>query len=81
MLDRQAGEIDFTALWEDLGSITVPVQLLVGDRSPVVDEDDKRRFAEHQPDADIITVADAGHSIQGDQPLELARLVEDFLRR
>ena len=76
-----AAEIDFAAMWDELASIRVPIQLVVGDRSPVVDEDDKARFAEHQPEADIITVADAGHSIQGDQPVELARLIEAFLDR
>jgi pimeloyl-ACP methyl ester carboxylesterase len=80
-LEDGAAEIDFAAMWDELASIRVPIQLVVGDRSPVVDEDDKARFAEHQPDADIITVADAGHSIQGDQPVELARLIEAFLHR
>jgi esterase len=80
-LEDGAAEIDFAAMWDELASIRVPIQLVVGDRSPVVDEDDKARFAEHQPEADIITVADAGHSIQGDQPVELARLIEAFLHR
>jgi pimeloyl-ACP methyl ester carboxylesterase len=31
-----------------------------------------------QPDAQVARVADAGHSIQGDQPVELARLIDDF---
>ena len=71
--------VDFATMWDDLASITMPLQLLVGDRSPVVDDVDKAAFAQRQPAADIITVADAGHSIQGDQPVELARLVERFL--
>jgi pimeloyl-ACP methyl ester carboxylesterase len=79
-LDDEAPAVDFAAMWDDLGSIDVPVQLVVGDRSPVVDGDDRARFAERQPDAQIITVAEAGHSIQGDQPVELARLIERFLR-
>lgn len=74
-----APSVDFGALWDDLASIEVPIQLLVGDRSPVVDEADRARFAESQPDAAIITVADAGHSIQGDQPIEMARLIDSFL--
>lgn len=78
-LEDGAAEIDFAAMWDELASIRVPIQLVVGDRSPVVDDDDKARFAEHQPDAEIITVADAGHSIQGDQPVELARIIEAFL--
>jgi pimeloyl-ACP methyl ester carboxylesterase len=36
-------------------------------------------FAERQPDAAIVTVADAGHSIQGDQPLVLAEHLDRFL--
>lgn len=76
---RRDGDLDFAALWDDLAKIEVPVRLVVGDRSPVVDDDDKASFADRQPEAAIITVADAGHSIQGDQPLELARLIEDFL--
>lgn len=71
--------LDFATMWDDLASIDVPVRLLVGDRSPVVDDTDKDMFAERQPDAEIITVADAGHSIQGDQPVELARQVKAFL--
>ena len=79
MIERRDGDIDFSSQWDDLGSVTVPIQLVVGDRSPVVDDDDKAMFIERQPGAVITTVADAGHSIQGDQPLELARLVEAFL--
>jgi pimeloyl-ACP methyl ester carboxylesterase len=71
--------IDFAAMWDDLASIEVPVQLVVGDRSPVVDDDDKARFRASQPDAEIVTVAEAGHSIQGDQPIELARLIGEFV--
>ena len=76
--DGGAG-VDFAALWDDLAALEMPIQLLVGDRSPVVDDADKAAFAERQPTADIITVADAGHSIQGDQPVELARLIDRFL--
>lgn len=79
MVERRDADLDFSQLWDDLASIAVPVQLVVGDRSPVVDEDDQANFRERQPDAEIIEVADAGHSIQGDQPLELARLIEAFL--
>lgn len=77
--ERRAADLDFDQYWDDLATITVPVRLLVGDRSTVVDENDQAAFAERQPGAEIITVADAGHSIQGDQPLELARLIEGFL--
>ncbi len=80
MIERRDSDLDFSQLWDDLATIDVPIQLVVGDRSPVVDADDQASFRERQPDAEIITVADAGHSIQGDQPVELAHLVEAFLR-
>ena len=78
---EDAATVDFDAMWDDLATVEVPVQLVVGDRSPVVDEEDQARFRRCQPDAEIITVADAGHSIQGDQPVELARLIVEFLER
>lgn len=77
--DGDRPRVDFAAMWDDIGAITVPLQLIVGDRSPVVDEADKAEFARRAPDAPIIEVADAGHSIQGDQPIELARLIDAFL--
>lgn len=73
------GALDFEALWADLAAVEVPMQLVCGDRSPVVDDADRDRFAASQPDAEIVTVADAGHSIQGDQPLELARIIGAFV--
>ncbi len=79
MVERHDGDFDFSRLWDDLATIEVPLQLVVGDLSPVVDEDDQATFRARQPGARIVTVADAGHSIQGDQPLEFARLVESFL--
>jgi len=73
------GGLDFAALWDDLGAIRAPILLLLGDRSTVVDEDDVARFRERQPDAEIVTIEDAGHSIQGDQPLVLAEHLDRFV--
>ena len=79
----QDGEvnIDFGDLWDDVAAIDVPILLLLGDRSPVVDEADVAMFVERQPDAEVITVQDAGHSIQGDQPLVLADHLDRLLDR
>lgn len=73
--------VDFGDLWDDVAAIDVPILLLLGDRSPVVDEADVAMFRERQPDADVITVEDAGHSIQGDQPLVLADHLDRLLDR
>lgn len=79
LAEGQQADIDFAAMWDDLATVQVPVMLVLGDRSPVVDDADRAMFAERQPTAEIVTVADAGHSIQGDQPLVLAEHLTRFL--
>ena len=69
---------DFQALWDALEAIPVPVLLTRGGRSPVVDDDDVAEFRRRRPDDRVIVVEDAGHSIQGDQPLELASIIDEF---
>jgi pimeloyl-ACP methyl ester carboxylesterase len=81
LAEGQRADLDFAAMWDDLAAVGVPLLLLLGDRSPVVDETDREMFAERQPDAEIVTVTDAGHSIQGDQPLVLAEHLDRFLDR
>ncbi len=66
-------------LWDDLSRITVPVALYRGAISPVVDDDDVAELLRRQPDADVVVVDGAGHSIQGDRPVELARLIDAFI--
>jgi pimeloyl-ACP methyl ester carboxylesterase len=70
---------DFQVLWETLQSIPVPVQLVRGSRSPVVDDDDVAEFRRRRPGDGVVVVEDAGHSIQGDQPLRLASILADYL--
>jgi pimeloyl-ACP methyl ester carboxylesterase len=65
--------------WDALESIPVPVLLARGSRSPVVDDDDEAEFRRRRPSDTVIVVEDAGHSIQGDQPIELARIIEGFV--
>jgi pimeloyl-ACP methyl ester carboxylesterase len=64
-------------LWERLGSLTMPVALLRGMAAgSVVDDADEAELLRRLPEATVVHVFDAGHSIQGDQPLELARLLQ-----
>ena len=60
--------------------LEVPL-LLVRGMAPgsVVDDDDEAELLRRQPDAQVARVEGAGHSIQGDQPVELARLIDDFV--
>jgi pimeloyl-ACP methyl ester carboxylesterase len=71
---------DFGPLWDDVAAIKVPVMLLRGALSDVVDDADQAEFLRRCSHARIETVEGAGHSIQGDQPLALAALIQDFLR-
>jgi pimeloyl-ACP methyl ester carboxylesterase len=74
------GSPDFTAMWDELASIEVPITLWRGARSGVVDDADVERFLSMQPTATVIVVDGAGHSVQGDRPVELARSIEAMLR-
>ena len=59
-------------LWDDVGATTLPYLLLRGGNSPVVDDADVAELLRRRPDAVVEVVDGAGHSIQGDRPLELA---------
>jgi pimeloyl-ACP methyl ester carboxylesterase len=76
-----AGEpMDFSPLWDDVSAVRAPLMLLRGSLSPVVDDDDVAEVLRRQPTARVEVVEGAGHSIQGDRPLELAALLTDFVR-
>ena len=70
---------DFSALWEDLSSLTMPLLLVRGRLSPVVDDADVDELQRRQPGARVEVVDGAGHSIQGDRPVELATVLEQFV--
>lgn len=66
-------------LGEVLGRITVPVLLARGMRpSSVLRDDDEARLLRLLPDAEVVHFTDAGHSIQGDMPVELAAAIQRF---
>jgi pimeloyl-ACP methyl ester carboxylesterase len=72
---------DFATLWDDVSKLAVPLMLVRGGESGVVGDEDVAALRGRQPDVRIETVEGAGHSIQGDRPVELARLLADFLER
>ncbi|HQT99706.1 MAG TPA: alpha/beta hydrolase [Acidimicrobiales bacterium] len=63
-------------LWATIGELSMPVTLLraMGPGS-VVDDEDEAKLLEVAPEARVVHVARSGHSIQGDQPLEMAALL------
>jgi pimeloyl-ACP methyl ester carboxylesterase len=71
---------DFAALWDAVSGLTVPVMLVRGMLpQSVIDDADEAELLRRQPGARVEHVADAGHSVQGDAPVELARLISDFV--
>ena len=73
-----APRIPQAELWEEIGATTQPLLLVRGGASPVVGDDDVAELLRRRPDARIAVVDGAGHSIQGDRPVELAAILADF---
>jgi pimeloyl-ACP methyl ester carboxylesterase len=74
------GHPEFGSLWDIVGAIAVPLMLVRGMRpQSVVDDADEAELVRRLPSARVEPIEDAGHSVQGDTPVELARLIEDFV--
>jgi pimeloyl-ACP methyl ester carboxylesterase len=68
-------------LWDALGTVAVPVLLARGMRpQSVVDDDDEAELRRRLRGVRVEHFAEAGHSIQGDMPVELAAALDDFAR-
>ena len=70
---------EFGQWWDAVSSLTMPVLLVRGLAWSVVDDDDVAELRRRQPTCRVIGVEGAGHSIQGDRPLELAAILSEFL--
>jgi pimeloyl-ACP methyl ester carboxylesterase len=70
---------DFSSLWPAVDSLDVPLLLVRGSASRVVTDSEVIRLRRHQPSAQVAVIDGAGHGVQGDQPLELARRLTEFL--
>jgi pimeloyl-ACP methyl ester carboxylesterase len=70
---------DFRPLWDDVSKLTMPLMLVRGADSGVVGDEDVAELRRLQPAVRVEVVEGAGHSIQGDRPVELARLIQSFL--
>lgn len=64
---------------DQLGAITVPVQLLLGERSALHDAASvAERARQHIPDLRIETIPDTGHALQVEQPDLVAARIGSF---
>jgi esterase len=67
-------------LWLDVEALTMP-HLLVrgGSDGSVVDDADIAELAKRRPESRVVVVDGAGHSVQGDRPIELASILASEL--
>lgn len=76
----KAAPIDARHLWDVVSGLRMPVMLVRGMREgSVVNDEDEAELRRRLPSARIEHVQEAGHSVQGDDPLTLARLLDDWL--
>jgi pimeloyl-ACP methyl ester carboxylesterase len=69
---------ELTALQDRLTEVRCPVLVVRGEESDVFSAADAERLAGALPDARVVTVPDAGHTVQGDNPSALAAALDDF---
>jgi pimeloyl-ACP methyl ester carboxylesterase len=70
----------FGELWDMVSEIRVPLLLARGMLpQSVIDDEDEAELLRRLPDARVVHFEKAGHSIQGDMPVELAEAVETFV--
>jgi pimeloyl-ACP methyl ester carboxylesterase len=78
-LEKLPAHPDFASLWPVVDTLSAPSLLVRGMRSEsVVTDDDEAQWLGRSSHAWVARVAEAGHSLQGDTPLEFTRIVEDF---
>ena len=78
--EGEAGHPNFQYLWDAVSRIQVPVLLARGMREQsVVDDDDEVELLRRLPNAQVEHFEDAGHSLQGDTPVELAESIDKFV--
>jgi pimeloyl-ACP methyl ester carboxylesterase len=68
------------ALWDHIEAYRGPLTLARGAISPVVSDEDVAELGRRKPNARVEVFDGAGHSIQGDRPVELAKLIDELAR-
>jgi len=78
-VEGQIRKPNLDMLWDAISAFQKPLMLVRGMRpQSVVSDDDEAEIRRRAPHARIEHVLEAGHSVQGDAPLELAALIRDF---
>jgi esterase len=81
---RQPLKLDAMLAWLEhsrtlLPRITCPTLVIRGAESNILTEEGATRFARELPNGRTVTVPNAGHTVQGDNPAGLLAVLDDFL--
>jgi pimeloyl-ACP methyl ester carboxylesterase len=77
---QRAGATMFSELWEIVSRIKVPVMLARGMLpQSVVGDEDEAELLRRLPATEVVHFENAGHSVQGDMPVELAGQIDRFV--
>lgn len=68
----------FPGLWDAISQLACPLVVVRGGLSPVVDEADIAEVKRRKASTEIVMIENAGHSVQGDRPIELAGVLRRF---
>ncbi len=72
---RDPGTHIASGMWDMIERLPCPLTMVRGGASPVVDDADVAELLRRKPDSVVHVVDGAGHSVQGDRPLELTELL------
>lgn len=75
--DKFEHPMELDSLWGVADASNVPTLLVRGGKSFLTTDADVEEYRRRSPDAVVTIVGEAGHSVQGDRPLELARLIRE----
>ena len=69
----------YKPLWDDVTrQFSVPLFVLRGDDSEVLLDEDAQELADRLPRGRWVRIPDAGHTIQGDNPLAMVEALNQF---
>jgi len=80
---QQMGEphaVERRRLAEGLAKVTCPTLVVRGAESDVFHDEDAERLATQLPDGRWVKIPHAGHTVQGDNPKDLAKALREFLK-
>lgn len=65
-------------MWDMISTWAKPLLMVRGGISPVVDDEDITELRKRCAHAEVVVIDGAGHSVQGDRPVELANVLRRF---